>query len=586
MSTHSINYKSKSLTNVAKFFLEPKSPMQRKYEALRAYFVDQHTTKEVAEKFGYTEGAFRVLCHSFRRDLDKRFFVETRPGPKFSPKKDQARERVIALRKQNYSTEDISRLLRNEEISLSAVSIWAILNEEGFAKLVRRPDEARPQWTRPEQAPYADVRQFSLAPRVMDTRIAGIFLLLKLLAESGICDIPAELKWYSSQMIPARHAFLSSMLLKLLGKRRKSHIMDLQYDEGAPFSIGMNELPKRAYIAEYSERMTHRKNIQFMQCWLKCLRDTKLISGNSLNLDFQSLPYFGEEDVVEKHYVSMRSRRQKAILVFFAQDAESKIFCYSNADLRKGEESDEVLRFTSFWKEQTGQYPAHLVFDSKLTTYSNLRKIADMGITFVTLQRRSPGLAKTIANIAPSAWREITLKKVERKFRNPKVIDKMITTIKDYGQPIRQVIVKDLGHETPTIIITNDKKTSAPDLITRYALRMLIENSISNGVRFFHTTALSSAVAIRVDFDVVLTLVGQALYRKLAGHLRGYEHCNAETIFRKFIDTPGKIHIDSDEIEVRLNKRATNPILLESGLLNIPFQLPWIPGRQIRITVR
>jgi hypothetical protein len=305
-----------------------------------------------------------------------------------------------------------------------------------------------------------------------------------------------------------------------------------------------------------------------------------------LNLDFQSLPYFGEEDVVEKHYVSMRSRRQKAILVFFAQDAASRIFCYSNADLRKGEESDEILRFISFWKKQTGNYPPHLVFDSKLTTYHNLKKIADMGITFVTLQRRSPNLMKDIANIASTAWREITLKKVERKFRNPKVIDQMISTIKDYGDPIRQVIVKGLGHENPTIIITNDKKISVPDLITRYALRMLIENSISNGVQFFHTTALSSAVAIRIDFDVILTLVGQALYRKLAGKLRGYEQCGADTIFRKFIDTPGKIHIGANEVEVRLNKRATNPILLQSGLLNTPFELPWISGKPIRITVR
>lgn len=577
---------SNYLTNEARFFVEPKATMQRKYEALRTYFVDQQPSKEVAKKFGYTKGAFRVLCHAFRNDPDKKFFLETRPGPRFAPKRDQARARVIALRKQNYSTEDISRLLRDEGISLSAVSVWAILNEEGFEKLPRRYDEARPKWPRSDQAPVADVRQLSLVPRVMDTRIAGVFLIFKLLAETKICKIPGDLGWYGSKMIPAQNAFLSSLLLKLIGKRRKSHVMDLQCDEGAPFSIGMNELPKRTYIAEYSERMTHQKNLQFMQRWLNDLRNTNTIEGRSLNLDFQSLPYFGEEDVVEKHYVSMRSRRQKAILVFFAQDAASRIFCYSNADLRKGEEADEVLRFIAFWKKQTGNYPPHLVFDSKLTTYANLIKMADMGITFVTLQRRSPRLVKDIANIAPSAWREITLKKVERKFRNPKVIDEMITTMKDYGNPIRRVIVKDLGHENPTIIITNDEKISVPDLITRYALRMLIENSISNGVRFFHTTALSSAVAIRVDFDVILTLVAQALYRKLAGTLRGYESCGADVIFRKFIDTPGKIHVGTEEIEVRLNKRATNPILLQSGLLNTPFDLPWLPEKQIRITVR
>jgi len=576
---------SKQLTPESKFFLVPLTPMQRRYEALRAFFVDQLPGKEIAKKFGYTPGAFRVLCHSFRKDSDKKFFLESKSGPKFSSKRDIARDRVIDLRKQNYSTEDIARLLKDEGILLSAVSIWAILNEEGFKKLPRRDDSERPQWPRQDLAPYADVRQFSLLPRVMDTRIAGVFLLLKILADTKICDIPIDLKWYGSKMIPSQNAFLASLLLKLIGKKRKSHVMDLQCDEGAPFAIGLNELPKRTYVAEYSERMTHQKNVDFMQRWLEDLRSSETIDGASLNLDFQSLPYFGEEDVVEKHYVSMRSRRQKAILVFFAQDAASRLFCYSNANLRKGDENDEVLKFIEFWKTQTGHYPPHLVFDSKLTTYGNLKKINDLKIIFVTLQRRSKNLVKEIANIPSSAWRMITLKKVERKFRNPKVVDKMVT-LKEYGQPIRQVIVKDLGHENPTVIITNDFKISVPDLITRYALRMLIENSISNGVQFFHTTALSSAVAIRVDFDVVLTLVGQALYRKLAGKLRGYEQCNADLIFRKFIDTPGKIHVGTKEIEVRLNKRAINPILLESDLLNTPFSVPWIPGKPIRITVR
>jgi hypothetical protein len=315
------------------------------------------------------------------------------------------------------------------------------------------------------------------------------------------------------------------------------------------------------------------------------LRKTSVIEGESFNLDFQSLPYFGEDDVVEKHYVSMRSRRQKAILVFFAQDAKSKIFCYSNADLRKGEESDEIFRFIEFWKKQSGKKPPHLVFDSKLTTYKNLSKINKMDITFLTLRRRTPNVLKEIANASPSAWRKIELKNMKRKYRTPKVIDRE-TEIRDYSGRIRQIFVKDLGHELPTILITNDKKTSCADLISRYAMRMLIENSIANGVAFFHTTALSSSVAIRIDLDVLLTLIGQATYRTFAQHLRGYQHRGAGVIFRKFIDTPAKIFIRPKEIEVMLNKRANNPILIHSGFVNNPFQLPWLQNKIIRITLR
>lgn len=579
-------YKSiNSLSKEARFFLEPEQPKQRQYEALRAYFVENLPTKDVAATFGYTPGAFHVLCHMFRNDPERKFFIETKRGPKFSPKRDRSRDRVITLRKKNNSVQDIHLALKHEGISLSASSIWKILREEGFAKLPRRKDEERPDRPRPDKAKYADFRQLSLGPREVETRFGGVFLLMRILAEMKIHQIPKSLNWHGSKMIPVENAFLSSLVLKLIGRERKSHVMDLVFDEGAALAVGLNVLPKTAYISEYSERITHQDNIQFLHKWLRILRKASVISGESFNLDFQSLPYFGEEDVVEKHYVSMRSRRQKAILVFFAQDVKSKIFCYSNADLRKGEEAEEIFRFIEFWKKQSGRKPPHLVFDSKLTTYKNLSKINEMNITFVTLRRRTPNVMKEIASVPPSGWRKIELNNVERKYRTPKVIDRE-TEIRDYGGSIRQVFVKDLGHELPTIIITNDKKTSCSDLISRYALRMLIENSIASAVDFFHTTALSSSVAIRIDLDVLLTLVGQATYQMFAHHLRGYEHSGAGVVFRKFIDTPAKIFIRHKEIEVRLNKRANNPILIHSGFMNSPFRLPWLQNKTVRITLR
>ena len=205
--------------------------------------------------------------------------------------------------------------------------------------------------------------------------VEAIFILLKFLADMGAPDIAKKLQWYGYKMVPTENAFLACVLLKLIGKERKSHIMDLVFDEGVAIAIGLNVVPKTAYMSEYSERITHEDNIKFMHLGLNRLRKLGAIDGESFNLDFQSLPYFGEDSVVEKHYVSMRSRRQKAVLVFFAQDAGSRIFCYSNADLRKGDEPDEIFRFIEFWEKQTGEKPPHLVFDSKLTTYANLSKL-------------------------------------------------------------------------------------------------------------------------------------------------------------------------------------------------------------------
>ena len=568
--------------------MHPDNVKHRQYEALRAFFVEKLSVNEVAKMFGYTRNTFKTMCYKFRNTsvTDDDFFRKGKKGPKYGAKRDESRDKIIALRKKNLSVKDISIMLQDEGISLSTAYIAKILHDEGFHKLPRRTDEERPNIVRPDKAEYADIRKLSLAPnRVIETKIAGIFILFRILSEMGIHNIPKSLKWYGTNMIPVQNAFLSSLFLKLVGKSRKSHVMDICFDQGAGLSVGLNVLPKRSYLAEYSERVTHEHNLQFLNQWVKILRHKKILDGNSINLDFQSLPYFGDDDIVEKHYVSMRSRRQSAMLVFFAQDADSKIFCYSNSDIRKGEEKEEIFKFIEFWKKQTGKVPPHLVFDSTLTTYPSLDRINKMGILFVTLRRRSPSLLKEVATLSPSSWRKIDLGKVDRKYRFPRVFDQE-TTIAGYKGKVRQIFIKDLGHDLPTIIITNDKKTSVAKLILRYALRMLIENSIANGVKFFHTTSLSSSVAIRIDFDVLLTLVGQATYHILAQKLRGYERCGADTIFRKFIDTPGKIIIGKKEIEVRLNKRANNPILIKSGLLNSPFSLPWIKGKKITITLR
>src|SRR5579864_674250 len=141
-----------------RFFLEPSSPRQRQYEALRAYFVEQRPSAEVARAFGYSPGAFQVMCHHFRRTADPQFFINSRPGPRLQPKKSAARELIIELRKANHSVYEISQALK----------------AEGFAALPRRLDEERPPSVGPGTEPVADVRQFSLAPRQFHTRFGGL----------------------------------------------------------------------------------------------------------------------------------------------------------------------------------------------------------------------------------------------------------------------------------------------------------------------------------------------------------------------------------------------------------------------------
>src|SRR5512139_1940993 len=125
----------KTVTECQRFFLEPRLPKQRIYEALRAYFVEGQSSKEVARAFGYTPGALRVLCHHFRRDPNPQFFVRSSPGPRIQPKKSAARALIEKWRKQNYSVYEISEMLKEQHIPLSPTAVREVLREMGFAPL-------------------------------------------------------------------------------------------------------------------------------------------------------------------------------------------------------------------------------------------------------------------------------------------------------------------------------------------------------------------------------------------------------------------------------------------------------------------
>lgn len=448
----------------------------------------------------------------------------------------------------------------------------------------RRADDERPRRTRPTADAISDARAFSLEPRTFSTRVGGLFLLLPLLARLDLDALVADCEFPGSKMIPAAHTIRAALILKLLGKSRRSHGMDLVFDEGIALAAGLNAIPKSTFLSQYSSRLGRRAIVRLLGAWVQRLKDEKLIDATSFNLDFHSISYFGEDPFVEKHYVPRRSQRRKAVLTFLAQDAGGQVFCYSNADLRKGEEADEVLRFVEFWEKRYGERPRHLVFDSKLTTYANLSKLNELGVTFITLRRRSPALLAEVATLPRSAWQTVQLKIPHRKFQTPRVVDQRVR-IAGYAGPLRQLLIQDLGHEEPTILLTNDTRSSPKAIITRYAQRMLIENGLADAVDFFHLDALSSAVALNVDFDVLLTVLGSGIYRLFARTLRGYERAQGRQIFRRFLDTTARVAISDDAVTVQLPRRAHNPILLDAGLIGPATSIPWWGGRMLKVQV-
>ena len=568
------------LTDPRQFFAEPATPRQRQYEALRAYFVERLASAEAARRFGYSPGAFRVLCHTFRRGELPDFFTTAHPGPREQPKKSAAQKQIVALRKRNYSVYEISQALKEQGTPLSATAVREVLAAEGFAPLPRRLDEERPGRVGPSAEAVANVGDFTLSSREFTTRVGGLFLFIADLVRIDTEALALAAKLPGSRMIPAAHALRAALALKLWSIERKSHVMALVADEGLALFCGLNAMPKKSFLSEYSSRITRQTVSRLLASWHTRFAGDALFTGESLNLDFHSVPYFGEHPLVQSHYLAKRSRRQPSILTFLAQDADSHVFCYANADIRKGEEADEVFRFIDFWKRQYGRVPQHLVFDSKLTTYEGLDRLDAAGITFMTLRRRTKGLLADVDGLPPSAWRTVTLDLPHRKYRTPRIYEQKVRLRE---RSYRQLFIKDLGHDEPTILITNDAKSSARNLITRYAKRMLIENALADAVRFFHIDALSSSVGFKVDFDMALLVLASALYRLTARRMRGYDDAQARQIFRDLVDMPADVAVTPAEVRVRFHRRAHLPIVLASGLIDKPVTVPWWQGRSLRL---
>ena len=454
----------------AELFQKPKSRAHRQYEALRAHFLEGLEAEETAKQFGYSLGSFRNLCTNWRKNPDpSTFFAERKPGPKANPKEPLRKRRdrrILELRKTSaLSVGEISQKIKEEGMPAGTTTVQRILRQHGIGKLSRRSTSQRQAALRPATAPVADIQQFDLSPRCLHTEFGGLFLFVPDLVQLNLDQIVSDSQMPGSAMIPAGHAFRALLALKLWGIGRPPHVMADILDPGMALFAGLNVMPKRSSLTEYSGRVDPKHCIGLMDRWHRALNGLKIDLGGdgSFDLDFHTIPWHGKdtEAPIERHYVSKRSRRQKGILAFLARDADARLLVYANARVRKVEQNDEILRFIKFWQERNGGLPRELVFDSRLTTYANLGRINAMGIDFLTLRRRSRLLLDAIAACPQSDWKQIRLNNVGRIYRTPRVLDQS-TRISGYPVDLRQLAVHGLGHERPTILMTKDENLRQP----------------------------------------------------------------------------------------------------------------------------
>ena len=326
-------------------------------------------------------------------------------------------------------------------------------------------------------------------------------------------DRPGRLPLHQGTVILALDR--DAALAKCARKPRISHAGTLADNAGLAFALGLTALPKTTHLGTYSWRIRRDSNQKLLAGLVQALRPLGLATGEAgFNCDFHAIRHHGDQAVLEKHYVPRRSQRTRAVLTFFAQDHATADMVYSNADITKAEQAKEIIAFADYWQQATGSDPGLLVFDSQLTTYKILGERSGRGITWLTLRQRGKTELARLDALPAREWKPAVIARSGR-YRRPRLHEDMIK-LTDISGKVRQIAVKNIGRDEPTLIITNDLTAPGKNLFARYAERMMVENELDAYIGGFHLDALTSGVPLNVNLDTTLTVVAGNLYRLLA----------------------------------------------------------------------
>jgi len=564
------------------YFLSPHNTQQKKYCALRTFFVDKLSAEEVAEKYGYTKSTVYSLIRDFKAELVKNpgidpFFAPISFGRK--PLEDKYANTVCLLRKNNMSVPEIKASMDGLGMAVSTQFINSVLKREGFARLRRRDiitktDVETTDGLKRLQAEKTEMITFNEAESFF-SECLGIFAFLPILTEYGIDKAIEQSMYPQTKTIDRLTSILCFLALKLFSIKRYSADDLWCMDRGAGMFAGVNVLPKTAWFSSYSSSVTREMNLDFLGSLVAIWEENGLL-GDTSNIDFTTIPYWGDDDNLENNWSGKRGKALASMLAILAQDPQSGIICYGDTTVRGSNKNDAVLEFLDFHTPEGLKY---LVLDSKMTTYQNLSQLNKRNIKFITIRRRGCGILKRINEI--KEWKTVKIQRANGKHRHIQVYEEQ-TTLKDYDGCVRQIFITGNGRIKPAIIITNDFELAAAQVAQKYARRWLVEKEISEHIEFFHLNRNSSGMVIKVDFDFTMTILAHNLYRLLALNFPGYEHCEAESIYNKFINNSGEVVVKQNEIIVKLKKKRNLPYILEFFQQRV-FSYPWISDNSIKI---
>lgn len=567
------------------FFMEPAVLAQKQYEALRLFFIEKKPAREVALQFGYTYRGFTTLVSDFRDKLKKKdthdyYFVERRKGKKRNERTDEAGRIIIELRKKYYSVEDIKVALDSKGYKLCEKTIYNILSSEGFSRLPRRMKSVKQQL----ETPCIDAEKsipLDFMPDEFKSTSAGILCLLPIMRKHGIDQAIKQSLFPQTKGISKLSSILSFVALKASSVRRYSADNLWCMDRGMGLFAGLNVLPKAAWFTSYSHRVTTQMNLEFLKALHQIWLSAGLL-GDTANLDFTTIPYWGEDGHLENNWSGKRRHALSSMLAVLAHDPDTGIIDYGDADVMHSNESAIVLEFLDFYKDSPAGKKdlQYLVFDSKFTNYQNLGKLNQQGIKFVTIRRRGKDMVDKIESLPRSDWKTIRVEAAGNKKRTIRVHEEQIF-LKGYNDTIRQVNITGHGKMKPAIIITNEFDLPVEQLIRKYTRRWIVEKAISEQIEFFHLNNVSSSMVIKVDFDLTMSILTHNIYRLFALEMERYENMSVQSIYEKFIQNAADIEIDHNTVHVLLKKKRNLPLVLEKTNLYPNQKYSWLGNKKI-----
>lgn len=572
------------------YFLQPTTVTQKQYEALRAFFISKLSADEAAKKYHYKKSTFYSLVTDFRAklgsisSLNDPFFQIKKKGRKEKEGKDDICDIILELRKKNFSVPDIKIALDSKGYNVSEKYVYLVLRNMGFARLPRRSKQFREKGKSP-QIKASRSANISLEIENFSTNLAGIFSFIPLIEHYGIAQAIIDSNYPQTKCIDKISSILAFQALKLSNIRRYS-VDDLWcMDRGLGLFASLNVLPKAAWYSSYSDRTTRDINLAFLKSLHKIWQEKGLL-GDTVNLDFVTIPYWGENSHLENNWSGKRRQSLASMLSVLAHDPDSGIIDYGDTNVLHKNESAVVLEFLDFYRaDNPNDDLKYLVFDSKFTNYENLANLNDKNIKFVTIRRRGKNIVNEIESVPKSNRKKIRVMNADGKGRTLYVNDRHII-LKGYSKKkaIRQISITGHGKIKPALIITNEFELKIEDIIRKYSRRWLVEKTIAEQTDFFHLNRVSSSMVIKVDFDLTMTILAHNLFRLLALELCRYEHMSDIRIFEKFISNSGEIVIHNNIIDVKLKKKRNLPALLTAMQKYHNLNIPWLNNKTVQFS--